>query len=173
LKNLENNQEYFQKFSDMFLKNKVVEVFMKESNGNQLKIIEDINFHICCTLASSLIKENDETFHNFNLKRELNTQRTFFQDYGLIIQLIRKKFNIKEEGDLTIIWRIDEIQKLIDEPQKLFDLKNIYESNDVDKEKNLDYNIERRSSLLYQYINTIMSVVMSEKEKKHFYYTNF
>jgi hypothetical protein len=142
----------FKNFKKRILKEKVIEIFIKESNEDQINSEEDIDFHLSCTLSTELLKKETQEYVSVSKIKSLSKEK--IKPYE-IINLIKKKYEIKE-NDLTIIWRIDEIQNvaLDDINYKIF----LYSRKPEDK----------RSTQLYKYLITLMDLVVCESDNNTF-----
>ena len=98
-------------------KDSIVEIFVKEKNGDALKESENIEYHLSCSLLSILCKKD---FHkreyisiNDIKKKIKKLEDEELPSDDIIIDLIRKKFKFSKDKPFTIIWRVDEAQNII------------------------------------------------------------
>jgi hypothetical protein len=110
---LDDDKEIFSKFKERILGCNLIEVFAKEANGNSLNINDTIEFHLGCSLATCLFKNNQnerEFVSVAEIKRFASDKGkgADFSNIDLILKCLKKL----HDGPLTVIWRLDEIQNI-------------------------------------------------------------
>ena len=77
LEYLNNDEEMCSKFQQFISPDSIVEVFIKETNGNQIKENKSIEYHLACCLGSCLVKTSPSTreYCNSFIKRSFIEQR--------------------------------------------------------------------------------------------------
>jgi hypothetical protein len=109
---LDNDKEIFFKFKERILGNNLIEVFAKEGNEDSLKVDEEIVFHVGCSLATCLFKNNEREIVSIaDIKKLANDKGMVaqFSNIDFIMACLREFYG---GSPLTIIWRWDEIQKV-------------------------------------------------------------
>jgi hypothetical protein len=137
IKWLDGDKEIFFKFKERILGCNLIEVFAKEANGDNLKINDTIEFHLGCSLATCLFKnnQNERGFVSISEMKRFASDKGKWKEFSNI-DLILKCLNKLHGGSpLTIIWRLDEIQ-------------------------NVDREYSYCGSKVYQYISKLMGITL-------------
>jgi hypothetical protein len=117
----------------------LIEVFAKEANGDSLKSNDTIEFHLGCSLATCLFKNNQnerEIVSIGDIKRLASAEgkAAEFSNIDLILTCLN---TLHGGSPLTVIWRLDEIQN-------------------VDRGKGFS----KHESKVYQYISKLMGLTL-------------
>jgi hypothetical protein len=168
---LEGNRKIFEKFKEFLSPGSIIEVFIKETNGDQIGEKESIEYHLCCCLASCLLKSSPSSRDYVRIgeiKKGMSQYADVF-DLSTILEAIRLKMKLASDKPLTILWRVDEVQAIDRNlnTQQVRDLKSLEEKivngNLSEEEKKQrqekEVNDQRRKTRLYQYILTFMGFV--------------
>ena len=148
------SSELFLNFKKRILGNDFIEIFIKESNGNQIQENEDVNFHLSCCLLSQLLKKEARDYVNMKDVKLIFNQQDL--DPCLIIKEIKKDLNLNQDDELTILWRVDEIQNVALDDDSYREFLNNPTSD------------KKHKTIIYRYIKKLMDLVLSEMDHNTF-----
>jgi hypothetical protein len=156
LEYLDKDEDVFSQFKEFMSPDSIIEVFIKETNGNQIKRDETVEYHLKCCLGSCLVKTSPTTREYIamgELKKKLKDYEGKL-DISSILETIRLKMNFSTDKPLTILWRVDEVQQI----DPTMNVHDILKEEDAKKREN-----SRHSTVLYQYVTALMSLT-TERE---------
>jgi hypothetical protein len=149
MKYLDNNEHVYKRFQEFFSPDSILEVFVKEMNGDQIRDKDSIEYHLGCSLASCLFKKDPKEREYISIGEMKKLGSEEFEDAAYLIGVIREKFGFGKEKPLTILWRVDEVQNI--DPK--LDVQKILKEKDMEKQKR-----ERHATRLYQYVSQLMGL---------------
>jgi hypothetical protein len=112
LEYLDKDEDVFSQFKEFMSPDSIIEVFIKETNGNQIKRDETVEYHLKCCLGSCLVKTSPNTREYIaigEVKQNLKDSQEKLE-FSSILETIRSKMNFSKDKPLTILWRVDEVQ---------------------------------------------------------------
>jgi len=158
---LNSDKDCFALFKKYICDESIVEVFVKEINGNEIREGESIPFHLGCSLSSILVQEDPLHRRDYVSIGDVKRYATHdFTNISLILDAIRKKLQFPPDKPLTILWRVDEFQMVggdVGKTEKILKEKDPTVQNEL-----------RHESPLYNYARQLMSVVIESGLKSTF-----
>jgi hypothetical protein len=142
-------KRFFSKFKEFISPDSIIEVFIKETSGNQIQY-ESIEYHLKCCLGSCLVKTSPTAREYV----DIGEWKIILKDYekleiSSILKAIRMKMNFSEDRPLTILWRVDDFQQI---DPTLMNVTDILKENTKNRGSGL-------STVLYQYVTTLMCLM--------------
>jgi hypothetical protein len=156
LEYLDKDEDVFSQFKEFMSPDSIIEVFIKETNGNQIKKDETVEYHLKCCLGSCLVKTSPTTREYIAIGEWTKKLKDYEGklDISSILETIRLKMNFSTDKPLTILWRVDEVQQI----DPTMNVHDILKEEDAKKREN-----SRHSTVLYQYVTALMSLT-TERE---------
>jgi len=152
---LNNDKDCLALFKKYICDGSIVEVFVKEKNGDCFVEGESIRFHLGCSLSSVLVQEDPLHKRDYVSIGDVKRYATDdFTNISLILDAIREKLQFSSDKPLTILWRVDEFQA-------------IGEAERMGKDPTLQNGLGHASSLYY-YVMGLMSIVRDSMLKSIF-----
>jgi hypothetical protein len=112
LEYLDHDNDVFSKFKEFISPDSIIEVFIKETSGNEILPDETVEYHLKCCLGSCLSKTSPTTREYIpmgEVKQNLKDSQEKLE-FSSILETIRSKMNFSKDKPLTILWRVDEVQ---------------------------------------------------------------